>query len=359
MKTTLPNLQILRFLAAAMVLLSHVQHEAEKMTFGGAHYVPWNAIYLAGGVDIFFVISGFIMYAISSSAFGRDGAAGNFLVRRLIRIAPPYWLFTLAMLIATVIFADHITHSKLSLANVIASFFFIPHANAYGGAYPVLMLGWTLNYEFFFYMVFSLALCFRRTVGLGLVFGLIGAFAVVGMFDVLRQQPFMFWTNPIILEFLMGIALAMARERGMRVSPLVAVLAIVAGFALMFVLKAAGIATSYWTVRFLWMGLPALLICAGAVLVEQKPDSHGLKKALVFLGDSSYALYLSHPFSLNLVSVVWGRAGWQQPYAYVALSCVVSLVVGAAVHVLIEKPITNYLNDRLKARQKTRTLATH
>ncbi len=351
MKTMLPNLQILRFLAAAMVLLSHVQHQAGNMRFVGADYVPWNGIYLAGGVDIFFVISGFIMYSISSGDFGRAGAAGKFFTRRLVRIVPPYWLFTAAMVVAAFIFSDHIQHPLMSLDHILASLVFLPYANPYGKPYPMLMLGWTLNYEFFFYVVFALALLFSRRAGLLFVAVAIGGLAVLGLFDTFARLPMSFWSNPIMLEFLLGIGLAMAREKGARCSTAASVALIAAGFAAMFALMQMGIANHHWAVRFLWMGLPALAICAGAVLPEQPPHATGIGKPLVFLGDASYALYLSHPFALNLVAVFWKRSGLGDPYLYVALSCVFSLLVGCATHVLIEKPMTRYLNRRLTQRQ--------
>ena len=351
MKTMLPNLQILRFLAAAMVLLSHVQHQAGNMRFAGADYVPWNGIYLAGGVDIFFVISGFIMYSISSGDFGRAGAAWQFFARRLVRIVPPYWLFTGAMVVAAFMFAGHIQHPLMSPDHILASLFFLPYANPYGKPYPMLMLGWTLNYEFFFYVVFTLALLFSRRTGLLFVAVVIGGLSILGLFDTFSSLPLSFWSNPIMLEFLLGIGLAMAREKGMRCSPLAAAILIAAGFAAMFVLMQMGIANHEWAVRFLWMGLPALAICAGAVLPEQPPEAAGVRKPLVFLGDASYALYLSHPFALNLVALFWNRAGLANPYLYIALSCIFSLFVGGAVHAFIEKPMTRYLNQRLKQRQ--------
>jgi peptidoglycan/LPS O-acetylase OafA/YrhL len=351
MKNTLPNLQILRFLAAAMVLLSHVQHQAAGMNFGAATYTPWTGIYLAGGVDIFFVISGFIMHAISSGDFGHEGAAKRFLIRRLVRIVPPYWLFTLAMIAAAVFFSGHIRHSALSLWHIVTSFLFIPYPNAYGQPYPMLMLGWTLNYEFFFYVVFGVALVLPRAKGLGFVFLAIGSLSVLGIFDTFKSLPMSFWSNPIMLEFLLGILLSMAHEKGARVGGVTAALLITGGFLAMFVLMDLGIAAHFWTARVLWMGLPALAICAGAVLLVQPVRYAGFKQALVFLGDASYALYLSHPFALNLVALLWSKAGLQQPYLYVALSCAVSLALGAVVHVLVEKPVTRYFSSRLSPKR--------
>ncbi len=357
MKNMLPNLQMLRFLAAAMVLISHLQHEAAKMSFGGTPYAPWNGIFWAGGVDIFFIISGFIMYSISSQDFGREGAPRNFFLRRLVRIVPPYWIFTLGMIAAAFLFASHISHPNLDWGNVISSFFFFPHDNAYGKPYPVLMLGWTLNYEFFFYVIFGLALFFNRTCGLLFIFGVIGVLALCGALQLFEHGALGFWTNTITIEFLLGILLAIARERGLRVSMPVGLLCIVIGFIGMYMTMQMGIVGTKWVIRFLWMGLPALFICAGAVLLEQKSEVSGPSRWLVFLGDTSYALYLSHPFSLNLVALLWKRFGLGMPYLYLAISAVVSLGCGTLVHLWIEKPLTRALNERVRHGGRTRPLA--
>lgn len=341
----MPNLQILRFLAAAMVLLSHVQHEVLKGRLDLTGYTPWTDIYLAGGVDIFFVISGFIMYAIAAKDFGRPGASLNFVARRLVRIAPPYWIFTTLMLAAAVIFQGHVTHSALALDHVLASYVFLPINSPYGQPYPLLMLGWTLNYEFLFYAVFALALCFPRRGGLLLLFGIIGAACAVGLADLPLQQPWAFWSNPIMSEFLFGILLAMVHERGVRIAPVWTWVALALAFAAMVLLKRAGIAEHYWGARMLWMGLPALLICGGVVLASNATVPAGrIRGVFVLLGDASYALYLSHPFALNAVALVWQRTGLSQPWLYVAVACVVSLLVGVLVHLVVEKPLTRHLN---------------
>jgi peptidoglycan/LPS O-acetylase OafA/YrhL len=348
----MPNLQILRFVAAALVLISHVQHEALKGTFLDiSNYHPWTAIYFAGGVDIFFVISGFIMYAIASGDFGRPGAARQFLLRRIARIVPPYWLFTTAMIAAAYIFSDHVTHSALDPAHIAASYLFFPFDNPYGRAYPVLMLGWTLNYEFYFYMVFGAALLFRKTLGLLLVFGLIGISAAFGMALMVDTMPFKFWSDPIVYEFLLGILLAMARERGWRLPQGGGWLLIAVGVFAMWATMQAGIAASHWNFRVFWMGLPALAICAGVVLQRDNSAQPGpIKRWLVLLGDASYSIYLSHPFALNAVALAWRRTGWHEPWSYVAVASVVALVAGVAVHLLIEKPMTRYFNRLLSGR---------
>lgn len=346
----IPDLQILRFVAAALVLVSHVQHEALKGKFLNLDgYHPWSAIFFAGGVDIFFVISGFIMYTISRNDFGQPGAAKYFLLRRLIRVGPPYWIFTTAMIIAAYVFSSHVTHSELDIGHVIASYFFLPYLNPYGGAYPVLILGWTLNYEAYFYLVFAAALLFPRKIGLALLLLVIGGLAAFGTVGMINIMPFAYWSDPIVLEFLFGIGLAMLRARGMRL-PRGAGLALIAvGFSFMWLMKQQEIAGNYWHLRALWMGGPALLICGGVVLAADRSGEPGrARRGLILLGDASYSIYLSHPFALNGVAVIWGHLGAPaNPWLYVWTALCISIMAGVAVHLLVEKPLTAYLNRRL------------
>lgn len=156
-KDSLHSLQSLRSIAAIMVVAFHsyVHLDARGIIAG----IP--AIVDAGraGVDIFFVISGFIMVYISQDNFGRPGAPADFLIRRIIRVLPVYWLYT--FLIASILFvAPHLFSQGKSfdLNHLMASLLFIPWENSIGDIKPVLNVGWTLNFEMYFYCLFAITL---------------------------------------------------------------------------------------------------------------------------------------------------------------------------------------------------------
>ena len=138
---TIYSLQALRFIAAALVVVSHIRTEVGLTPFGSS------------GVDIFFVISGFIIYYVT-----RDGAP-QFFTRRLIRIVPLYWLGTLALAAIALKAPGMLNHTSLDADKLLGSLFFIPVWNESVQYHlPLLTLGWSLNYEILFYLVFFIAL---------------------------------------------------------------------------------------------------------------------------------------------------------------------------------------------------------
>jgi exopolysaccharide production protein ExoZ len=350
---TIIHLQIARFVAAILVLFSHVQHEAQKPSLLNVEgYQPWDFIYFAGGVDIFFIISGFIMYHIAQNEFGRPGAAGNFILRRLLRVVAPYWICTTGMVLAAIVFKSHVTHSELNLAHIVASYFFIPYQNAYSEIYPVLMLGWTLNFEMLFYVIFAFSLNFNKKIGPYVLAVAIISIGLVDIFTDIKTAPLGFWFNTIVFEFLMGVLLAMIWKSGFRWSKTVGFVLAAIGFAAMYYLKKIGIAEHYWTARPLWMGLPALIICAAAVFAREGNNRSQISKVMVFGGDISYALYLSHPFALNLLFLIYIQLGFRDVWIYVWSACAFSLFVAVFFHWWVEKPVTQYLY-RLLAKPQT------
>src|SRR5688572_9349206 len=155
----------------------------EKVTFLGGEPAPFNHLVLgAAGVDLFFVISGFVMVYSSESLFGRREGPLRFLLRRLARIAPLYWAVTIAIILY--IYAAH--GSKLfeiySPASLIASFLFYPYPRLDGLAFPVHLLGWTLNYEMFFYAVFAAAIVLPRRAAVVAVCAALVALVVTGRY---------------------------------------------------------------------------------------------------------------------------------------------------------------------------------
>lgn len=353
----LQNLQIMRCLAAVMVLFSHLEREtASGRAPGVTAIVDPTGIAWASGVDIFFVVSGFIMYHLTADRFGSAAYAGEFLKRRFIRIAPLYWIFTTLMILATQLARGQVHHADATWDRSLLSYLFFPAVRADGLAMPVLAIGWTLNLEVMFYLAYAAALLAPRRIGLGCLAA--GFLLLAGFGGRLAGvlPPLAFWSQPLILEFLLGIALAHAFRRGLRIGRAAQVIGLVLAIALMALLDrwAWGQGSPMpldaqppdWS-RWLWGGAPALLVGAALMLGPRIGGFPG--RALARGGDASYALYLSHPFALNILSLAWGRlhlpgAGW----AYVCVGMAACVAAAFAVHQLVEAPILALLRRRFE-----------
>jgi len=330
----LTNIQILRFLAAVAVLVGHA----------GDLFIPdngvWRQIPWSGGVDVFFVISGFVMVYLTQGQFGSHGAPKIFLVRRIVRIAPPYWIFTTLMVVTILVLGEHVRHTQLTAPTVTASYLFLPWPRADGEINPLLSQGWTLNYEAFFYLTFAMCLWFRHGLWiLGAAF-----LTLVGIHALVPSPLFMlrFWTNPIILEFLAGVGLGLAFLSGRRIPPAMTV-ALVVGAVTLFILTEPLAPSPYR--RIIHVGLPALLFCAALALAPEPARSGPVRRLLVLGGDSSYTLYLSHTFTLNAAMIAWRQSGGNVPVGLgIAISCVLAVAAAVIFYRLVERPMTDAIH---------------
>lgn len=338
---TISNIQVLRFLAAAGVMTKHALWTSFGEEFP-LRWFPWQA-----GVDIFFVVSGFIMAWLSRDCFGQAGAAPRFLLRRAIRIVPSYWLFTL-LLAGVLLVAPHAapgTHFDPAL--LAASLAFIPWPRPDSGElYPLLSLGWTLNFEMFFYLCFGAALLARP--GKGLLIALLCGLALAGI--VARPQSFLasFYTDSILLEFVAGTLIQSLYHRGLRLRWW-AIAGLLAAAILYYGLLHA--VDWLWAYRILMPGLPAIMIAAAFILAPE-PAKHGpLRRFLTLGGDSSYTLYLSHPFTIGAVALGFAAAGTRSPGLTAATAIALSMGFAIAFYLAVERPVTDGLQRRAGLRR--------
>jgi exopolysaccharide production protein ExoZ len=328
----LPGLQLLRALAAVMVLIGHTLSE-------GGHYMalplrhenlPWTR-----GVDIFFVISGFIV-TLSAARF--EGQPLSFLWRRFLRVTPLYYLFTTLMVIVVLVLPQGAKDTGFEPGQILASYLFLPWAREDGRIAPVLSLGWTLNYEMFFYLLFAAALLAGRA--LATLAGVIAALVAIGIIWSSAPVAVTFWTNPLMLEFALGMVLARLWQRGyVRADGFLALGAVIGGLALMVALHCAALP------RVIAAGLPAMLIVAGGTLFCPAPGC--MRWPGQILGDASFALYLSHRFvlrTLTLLLLPLLPVNFFGVFVYVAVTSLVALGAAILVHLWIERPMLTALD---------------
>ncbi|MBB4265256.1 acyltransferase family protein [Roseospira visakhapatnamensis] len=342
----LESVQILRALAALMVLGLHLQGtHAGLAGLPDGTWVPVGS----GGVDIFFAISGFI---ICHAARG-DGSAGRFLAHRAARIVPLYWSVTLAIY-ALALVAPTLLHSTTAdPIPLVKSLLFIPYVKDSGLVQPIHMLGWTLNYEVFFYLVFGLGLLVSRSPAALVCAALFG---LVGLGWMLPDPGVVvgFFTNSLVLEFVWGCGIyglyrhAPGVLRALRpVWPLALALLIGQHFV------------DTGLPRAVSQGIPAALVVAGLLTVRFDP--RGWARPLLAIGDASYSLYLLHPLVIRGIDVVLPRLGLETD-ARIALGLPLMLGLSLGLSVLsfrlFERPTNRWLRRRVaRHRRPARTTA--
>ena len=342
------HVQMLRAFAALFVVVTHALHEVgEMLEAQGLHFD--DKIYPGDfGVDIFFIISGFIMVFVSRDAFGSAGAGWSFLVRRVVRVAPLYWIMTLVV-VAIVFLAPRLMDNGTSdPAHWLGSFLFIPVERPTDGLIrPLLGIGWTLQYEMFFYFLFAVAMFWPIKTA---VPGVIAAIVLI-VFAGLIMQPgnaqLTFWSDPIMLEFAAGAGLGWLYLKGYRLDHQRYWGLMYWGLLILAFAPAFTMEREIWRVVF--YGIPAFIIVTACVLTRDV-DRRPVPNFLISLGASSYALYLTHPFVLGGLKVVWMKLGLVDlvgpmvlPWVFVIASLIICAIIGHAVHLLLEYPLTKIL----------------
>jgi exopolysaccharide production protein ExoZ len=334
------SVQYLRAIAACAVLLSHIQDLIPAYVgyfdFGNGRC----------GVDIFFVISGFIMVTAARADSGRD-----FLARRIIRIVPLYWLLTLALAAVGILMPHLLHYIRVTPSGVAQSVLFIPHMMGTEIG-PLLQPGWTLNYEMAFYLVFAMFFSIPITHRVAVIGAVFTTLVVIGILFGANTGPIAFktYTNPLLLEFVAGMALGLLVQNNKRLPLWLSGIAILGGITAICILPYSE------TLRLFYFGLPAMAIVYGAISLEHtKPIRHiGWLRAL---GDGSYSLYLTHLLTLGVVRVIWkpvfNTGTLIECMCFIATCICAAVIVGQLTYLWIEHPMTQALNRAYLNRART------
>lgn len=361
-KQIVANVQILRGVAASLVVWYHLQAMLNGV-FGTDFDSPLGAI----GVDIFFVISGFIMFYRGHAGPER---IPHFLISRFFRIVPLYWIGTVFVVIVFLLgFHPNGVH-QLSPQIFVESMFFIPSEFEDGRHDLILVLGWTLMYELFFYALFALSFFTRSRLGSFFFVSaiLIGASVLGTQVEGLSYLQ-MYFLSPITIEFLFGavLGLTFARfpERSPRLSVLLGVfcLALAAGLLVAF-FQAGWVDLGRFGGRFLVFGVPSFFIVLGVLLLEKANVRKG-SGALIKWGDISYSLYLFHPLALQATVKLAGEVLPINPIGTVLaalLAFTVSILMALVIYETVEtrlvatgKRVANKSLPRLKVSAESGT----
>ncbi len=345
---SIEGIQYLRGIAALMVVLFHSRSYFTDIA-------AWTGVG-ARGVDLFFVISGFIM-AHSTRHIGRDASmlreSGLFLAKRIIRIVPLYWI---ALLWTSAPYwfywfthsnsmAEMYVNNSTGITAIIKDFFFIPHYSLdeeeEGEIFPILIQGWTLNYEMFFYCLFAITLFFR-SYRLHVASFVLITLVLIGKLVSFTSVAGLIYTASILVEFVFGMMVfyVFTKTQHLSFDRMTLVVFGIVGFLL---LNRGSLVNDKFV----------LAVAASIIVLVFIHGFRGVQvRALKILGDASYSIYLFHPAAFGLTrwfigSIGFSREGLYHIITIVMLQVVMAIIVGIAIYYFIEKPILNVLRKGL------------
>jgi len=317
------NLQVIRGFAATAVVLLHATGTA--IDYGYA--APLSAAlggWGASGVDIFFVLSGFIMIY---SQIDKSPTPMAFMLGRVHRIAPAYWLMTSILICLLALAPGMFNQLSLDLGHAAVSYLFISRATGFEN--PYLFVGWTLEYEFLFYLIFALSL-------------LLPSWRVSVLFIIATVAilPLVFPISPILYEFAFGVLLGVLVRRW---RPSQAAGVGLLGIGLGLLLLTIALPDPDDGRRVLIWGIPSTMILLGAYATWQTGN-----RPLIYFGDASYIIYLIQVFTIPAFFKIWNVLGLPvAPGDIMVLACTAGTVISGCVwHSLIDTPVRRFLRRR-------------
>lgn len=350
------SIEILRGLAATLVVIVHVMAETQFRSQGSSLLNFYNLQHFGlVGVDIFFVISGFIMVLIHGNDFLKPKGSLIFLKKRFLRIAPLYWFFTIIASFFLIAMPDFSSRGlTFDFVHFLMSLAFIPWNNSAGTIFPVLGVGWTLNYEMYFYLLFAICLMFNRKFFL-LILSTFFIGGIIFSTNTSINIPILKMIgSPLLLEFLGGVFIGWLYKKNILIKNYYLLLIIS-----LFLLISNVFFHFESSYKFIYFGLPSALLLYSLISLEKSSNifesiSPKVIKPLLIVGSSSYSIYLSHPFILKAV-YRFLPVRFVSDYPDVLIFCVsiITVLFGIFIYYIIEIPLINYTKNVFFYKSKT------
>lgn len=341
----------LRAIAATVVL---IVHSSALLSFNKE--VSSFALLTNIGVDVFFVISGFI---ITYAHWNDFGTATNgfitFIKKRLVRIYPMYFLFTVITAFALLLMPQLFFSLKSSLSLLISSLLFIPTQTENGDVTLLLAVAWTLSYEMAFYVIFSVSLFLKRKIALPVILSCIVIWSLLG---TVSYDSFIlsYFLTTLPLEFAFGMLICILfkskREQQQTTTIQASILIFVSLLSLYLLCFKSNLIIDEirGNYRFTYFGIPALFLFISLYNIPT-PNSKFIKNIFEKIGNASYVTYLSHFLTIGCIKFVMKKITFLQSIPLiitVLISCILCTLVGIIIHKLIEAPTLNALNRNPK-----------
>lgn len=332
----LQSLQILRGVAAVSVVYFHI---GKGTTFGSF------------GVDLFFVLSGFVIAMVSEKNIG----ATQFAINRITRVVPLYWLMTTLLMTVLILRPELFNSTTANIPNYFKSIFFIPYFNDNGQLQPLLGVGWTLNYEMVFYAMAAISLSVSPTRFYYVTCALVALLFGIG-YLLLAGTPYAdFLRSTLLFEFLLGMAAFKLKDSAYlgKIPLWIIAIAILFLYAIMSLIEIGGFKD-----RFIPFGIPSFLVVLLTIRLEPLLSrlNSVFSKILIHLGDASYATYLSHTISIELVHRFLPRITnglTMESKLGTAIAVSFSIIVGGLIYIFLDKPSVAFTKKTFSGISKT------
>jgi len=345
----LEPLQAVRGLAALLITAKHALYEVEVVSSQGFQSPSYGQYILA--IDVFFVLSGFIMIYTCGAKIGLK-AAKDFMLRRIIRIMPLYWFYTFLLLAVALIIPHVLDNAVFEWRGFLKSLFFIPYINPANDLQPFLAVGWSLNYEMYFYAIFALCMLLPGMKMLAAMTTYYLGTVILGPMLLPSGVTETFYTNPIVLEFLAGAWIGMAFIKNIRLPekfkiPCVAIAALVT--LPVFNPELYTALTGFEYSRML-----AAIIILACISLPRGMEYVQMPRFFNLTGDSSYTIYLSHAFFIGAVTqlvLLTNIEPWIPSWILFAIVMIFCIFGGWIFYWLFELPMVKGIKDYLRSKR--------
>jgi len=342
-------LQVYRGIAALLVVMVHITIKSVE----NLNQVSFLNLFGAGGsgVDYFFVLSGFIMVYVHRSAIGKKDQLKSFLVKRAVRIYPIYWIITLTVWCLFLVIPAFANNQDLSVGHVIASLLLIPQKDPNFKDKFILEVGWTLTYEIYFYLLFSIAIWLKPKYSVPIL----SAWLLVTILHYRKIVKFpedFFLLKTVFgemnLELVLGcLAAYIVIKYNNKISKYRWILFGIANLGYILGMLAAWGKVEFG--RIPTFGVLAALLIIAATSIDLK-DSPKIPYFLIFLGDASYSIFLTHMPVISVITKILQKANlgkYFDGFFAPALLAVFAVVFGCIFYSLIEKPLTVFMRKNI------------
>ena len=354
------SLQLLRAIAVLLVIYTHTIFLTE-LTIGRSfqsefwHLEFWGSI----GLDIFFIISGIIM-TIVIPAYTKPDGWKDFILKRIIRIIPLYWLLSF------VEFFLRSRYEAVSPEAVFKTIFFLPYPVSDVFTFPIILVGWSLSFEMLFYFFIALSLKLSEKNIYKVLLIAIVVLSITGLIVDPTNAVLKFVTSPLLLEFAIGITIGLfyrhPMQERLKYGKGIAVTAIVTGLVLMMVTiytgfgrlnfaEVVGTDNNLALTRCIIWGIPSGIFIYGIVLLD-KTRSLKVPRILIKLGDASYSAYLIHFTVIIYALKVYRPLHLQHTDIFIVLCTLFGFFISIPFYNYIESPITGKVSLLYKDRKQ-------